>query len=272
MKNVITRSLSGIVYVALIIGAIIAGQNWFYALCLLFALGGMLELQQMAAQSIKPAGMAILLRSLDIAAAVCVVSLISMFDQLFVIGGCIFLYFMLRFVLTLYDKRAQALKALAFSIMTLAYVAVPLMILSTLYDTYDAHNRSLVLFIFILIWLNDTGAYCFGCTLGRHKLYERLSPKKTWEGFVGGMAVSIAAAMAGTFLTDYGWNLWQWAGLGAVVSIFGTWGDLFESLIKRTFGVKDSGNIIPGHGGVLDRIDSLLFATPAVFAYTMLAL
>ena len=131
----------------------------------------------------------------------------------------------------------------------------------------------LLLGLFIFIWLYDTGAYCVGVLLGRHRLFERISPKKSWEGVIGGVAFSVLGAFA-----SHHWfneffqvpDLMTWVGLSVVVAVFATFGDLVESLIKRTVGVKDSGNIMPGHGGILDRIDSLLLVAPAVLIYLQL--
>ena len=120
-----------------------------------------------------------------------------------------------------------------------------------------------------MIWLNDTGAYLTGRSFGRHKLCERLSPKKTWEGFWGGFAFSVLAGVV-TALFFMPYNPALLAAYGAMVSVISTYGDLFESLLKRTAGVKDSGNLIPGHGGILDRIDSLLLVIPAVLAYMLM--
>ena len=124
----------------------------------------------------------------------------------------------------------------------------------------------LPLSIFIFTWVNDTGAYCTGMLFGKHRLFERISPKKSWEGSVGGAAFSLlAAAVMSRFFPFL--SLPQWMGLGLTVVVFGTWGDLTESLLKRTLGIKDSGNILPGHGGMLDRFDSTLMAVPAAVIY-----
>ena len=130
----------------------------------------------------------------------------------------------------------------------------------------------LPLSIFIFLWTNDTGAYCSGSLFGKHKLFPRISPAKSWEGSIGGgILVVIVAALIGYSTTnESGVNMLtipQWIGLGIVVAVFGTWGDLVESLFKRTLGVKDSGNILPGHGGMLDRFDSSLMAIPAAVVY-----
>jgi phosphatidate cytidylyltransferase len=135
-----------------------------------------------------------------------------------------------------------------------------------------AFNTLLPLSVFVFLWVNDTGAYCVGSLLGRHKLFPRISPGKSWEGSIGGAVFVLAAAWAVSyFLDDMMLNLYEWLGLGLVVVVFGTWGDLVESLFKRTLGVKDSGSILPGHGGMLDRFDSSLLAIPAavIYLYTL---
>jgi phosphatidate cytidylyltransferase len=120
--------------------------------------------------------------------------------------------------------------------------------------------------------VNDSGAYCCGSLLGRHKLFPRISPGKSWEGSIGGAVFVLVAAWAiSSFLDGQMLTLPEWLGLGLTVVVFGTWGDLVESLFKRTLGIKDSGNILPGHGGMLDRFDSSLLAIPAavVYLYTL---
>ena len=118
--------------------------------------------------------------------------------------------------------------------------------------------------------MNDTGAFCVGSLIGRHRLFERISPKKSWEGFWGGLFFTIVAAVIiDTYFPAYfsEFDVIRWVGMAIVVSAFSTWGDLAESMVKRTAGVKDSGHLLPGHGGILDRIDSLLFVVPAVLIY-----
>ena len=122
-------------------------------------------------------------------------------------------------------------------------------------------------YIFI-IWANDVFAYLVGMTFGRHRLCERLSPKKSWEGFFGGLAGAVATGLAAAYALDT--NYWVWGGLALVASLSGVAGDLVESMFKREAGVKDSGQVIPGHGGVLDRFDALLLSAPYVFLYLLL--
>ena len=139
-------------------------------------------------------------------------------------------------------------------------------------STRNVFNYLVPLCVFIFLWANDTGAYCCGSLLGRHKLFPRISPGKSWEGSIGGaVIVLIVAYFIGRYEaglnSETGLTVLQWMGLGLVVVVFGTWGDLVESLFKRTLGIKDSGNILPGHGGMLDRFDSSLMAMPASVIY-----
>jgi phosphatidate cytidylyltransferase len=130
-------------------------------------------------------------------------------------------------------------------------------------------SPGIIIGFFILIWANDTGAYLTGMSLGKHKLMERISPKKTWEGFIGGI---IIAALVAWFLSD--WlgvvNRFSWVIISMIISVAGTYGDLVESMLKRSTGVKDSGTIMPGHGGFLDRFDSAVVSFPLVYLFISL--
>ena len=272
MKNIVTRSLSGIVYVALIVCALLAGSNWFTTLMALFALLAVREFQMLTGDASQRGPIQLLINTIDIATAIALC--LATLDDLYYIFFDTYLlavYLIVRVVLSLYDKRPDTFAATGRSILSVLYIGLPLSLAALLDRTAGGQtmSRYLMLIIFIMIWLNDTGAYCVGCTLGRHRLFERLSPKKSWEGFWGGMLFCIAAGVACAYAIDV--DKWmQWIGLGIIVSIFSTWGDLFESLMKRTMGVKDSGHLIPGHGGILDRIDSLLLVAPASFIYAFL--
>jgi phosphatidate cytidylyltransferase len=157
------------------------------------------------------------------------------------------------------------------------YIALPFSLLNVL--AFTATNNGVVTFNTLLplssvvfLCVNDSGTNCVGSLHDKHKLFPRISPGKSWEGSVGGGVFVLAAAYAiSYFMDDRMLTMPQWMGLGLVVVIFGTWGDLIESLFKRTLGVKDSGNILPGHGGMLDRFDSSLLAIPAavIYLYTL---
>ena len=188
----------------------------------------------------------------------------------------------------LFTRNADPVNDWAYSMMSQMYVALPLSCLNILAFRYGAdgveYNFLLPLSIFVFLWMNDTGAYCTGSLLGRHKLFPRVSPGKSWEGSVGGAIIVVLVAVLMSWVdeshllvsfgaTETGLTFAQWIGLGLVVVVFGTLGDLVESLFKRTLGIKDSGNILPGHGGMLDRFDSSLMAIPAsvIYIYTLTA-
>ena len=170
----------------------------------------------------------------------------------------------------LFDTKSKPLDNMAYFIMSQVYVALPFSLLCVLSaagaDTEGTYNFLMPLSIFIFIWFNDTGAFLFGCTLGRHKMFERVSPKKTWEGFAGGAFAAIVAGVALSHFSDI-MSLWEWIGMGLTVVATATLGDLIESVMKREMQIKDSGNILPGHGGMLDRFDSTLLAVPAAVVY-----
>jgi phosphatidate cytidylyltransferase len=184
-------------------------------------------------------------------------------------------------VAELYLKAKDPVNNWAYTMFSQLYIALPLSLLNVLAyrsNGYDIQYTYLTpLAVFVFLWINDAGAYCVGSLLGRHKLFPRISPGKSWEGSIGGGLLVMAVAVAiWHFTTQYdvnelGLTALEWAGLGLVVVVFGTWGDLIESLFKRTLGIKDSGNILPGHGGMLDRFDSTLMAVPAavVYLYTL---
>ena len=186
-------------------------------------------------------------------------------------------------VAELYLKNEDPIHSWAYTMMSQIYIALPFSLLNTLAfhlapQGYVAYDALLPLSVFVFLWMNDTGAYLCGSLLGKHKLFPRISPGKSWEGSIGGGILVIAVAVLVWYLADQyqlnqlGLSAVEWAGLGLTVVIFGTWGDLVESLFKRTLGIKDSGNILPGHGGMLDRFDSSLLAIPAavVYLYTIM--
>jgi phosphatidate cytidylyltransferase len=155
-------------------------------------------------------------------------------------------------------------------IFTVIYVALPFSFALGLpkYSSYDNNFSLEVLFLFILIWSSDTFAYLTGKFFGKHKMAPKISPKKTWEGYAGGVILTLVLSY---FIEKYQHDLrGNWMVVGFLVASFAPLGDLVESQLKRSFGVKDSGNIIPGHGGVLDRLDSFLICVPVVYLYFIL--
>lgn len=182
------------------------------------------------------------------------------------------------FITELYTDRVHALNNWAYSMLSQMYVALPFALLcvpafqnAPAYHSYPVEYVGILpLSVFIFLWSNDTGAYCIGSLFGRHKLFFSISPNKSWEGAVGGGVTALAVALLLSRFFDI-LSPVQWVGLALTVVFFGTWGDLVESLMKRQLGVKDSGALLPGHGGMLDRFDSSLLAIPAstVYLYTL---
>ena len=173
------------------------------------------------------------------------------------------------FVCELFRRSATPLANLGATLLGVLYVAVPLSLL--LYVPVLAGDgvwrpETVLCYIFI-IWANDVFAYLVGMTFGRHRLCERLSPKKSWEGFFGGIAGAVVLGLVAARVMDG--SCWVWAGLALVAAATGVLGDLVESMFKRAAGVKDSGTLIPGHGGVLDRFDAMLLSAPFVFVYML---
>lgn len=186
----------------------------------------------------------------------------------------------LVFIIELYRKEEKPFDSIAHTLFPLLYTTLPLSLLpfaafghSGLRSILPAGNISfspgIVIGFFVLLWLNDTGAYLAGVTFGRHRLMERISPKKSWEGFAGGALLALAAAW---WMTDWlgitgrgGWLI-----ISVIITVAGTYGDLTESMLKRSLGVKDSGTILPGHGGFLDRFDSTLVSFPLVYLFIVL--
>lgn len=261
IKKLLIRAASGLIYVGIIIGCIFWGPVPFSWLAALFSTLAIIEFEKITHElTVKT----IPTITLDIVGAICIVfgwMIYPMAIWLFVL--------VCRLILQLYIRDGSPLSDLSKSMMTQLYIGLPLGVM-TFIGTWV--SLSLIMTIFFMIWINDTGAFLVGSTLGRHRLFERISPKKSWEGFFGGLIFNM---VAGVLFYVYGsnffgiefMNLSESIILGVIVTLFGTWGDLIESMVKRNLHIKDSGNIIPGHGGILDRIDSLLLVMPTVLVY-----
>ncbi len=177
------------------------------------------------------------------------------------------------FLFELYKKDKTPFTDISYTFTGLIYVTVPFCFYFSLgfLQDWNTYNFHLPLAFLLMLWASDTGAYLFGRKLGAHKLFERHSPKKTWEGFFGGVLTSlIVAFIISLFFTEI--NLWIWGGMAVIIVSFGTLGDLVESMLKRSLDAKDSGTLLPGHGGLLDRFDGLLIAAPLIYAYLYLLL
>lgn len=275
MNNFIKRTLTGILFVAVLIGAILYGPITF---SVLFALITGLAVWEFSTL-INKGGQAVINRPMCTLAGVSLFVAIMGFSE-GIVGGEIFVPYLLiliyLLVSELYLKGSNPVSNWAYTMMSQLYVALPFALLNILYfypiqvgsgETATVITSPiLALSIFIFLWASDSGAYCVGSLIGKHRLFERISPKKSWEGSIGGgILAMLAAGVLWHFFPIM--NLWQWIGTSLVVVVFGTWGDLVESLMKRQLGIKDSGNILPGHGGILDRFDSAMLAIPAVIVY-----
>lgn len=173
----------------------------------------------------------------------------------------------------LYRKRKDPFTNIAHGFLGIIYVAVPITLLINIVHPNDEIGYNPLFFVgwLMLILSSDSGAYLAGTAFGKHKLFERISPKKSWEGAAGGLLMSMAFAVGFSYFLDF-LSVWEWIGLSIVSVIAGIYGDLVESLLKRNVGAKDSGTLLPGHGGVLDRLDSIGLATPFAFVYLKLFL
>ena len=273
-SNFLQRAITGVIFVAVLVGCILGGPISF---TILFALISALTINEFGnivnrmehMRMNKPISM---LAGLFLFLCFGYIGVVPGANEIFIPYLFLILYL---FISELYKKQSNPLNNWAYAMMSQIYIALSFALLNVLAyhssatESVSQYNPILPLSIFIFNWVNDTGAYCTGMLFGKHRLFERISPKKSWEGSIGGAVFSIIAAIVlahfFTFLSTGVWN-----GLGLTVVVFGTWGDLTESLMKRTLGIKDSGNILPGHGGMLDRFDSTLMAVPAAVVYLYL--
>ncbi len=272
MNNLLVRSITGLFYVVIMVVCFLRPLGMVFVFALITAMTVWEYCSLVNARE----GVAV---NRFICAAAALFLLLAMFG--FCAGltpAIVFIPYLITiiylFVAELYLKQEDPINNWAYAMLSQLYIALPLSTISILAYYTGTYYYLLPLSIFIFIWCNDTGAYVVGSLIGRHKLFPRISPKKSWEGCAGGLLLVLAVATLVWRLEPEhlsGLSLPQWLGLGAVVVVCGTWGDLIESLFKRTLGIKDSGTILPGHGGMLDRFDSSLLALPAavVYIYTL---
>lgn len=271
-NNFIQRAVTGVLFVIVLVGCILYSPLSFG---ILFTIISALSVHEFAQLVSKSGEVSINKTITALWGAYLFLALMSFCTQQSV-GARVFLPYLgllLYMMITeLYLKKKNPTGNWAYSMLSQLYVALPFALLNVLAfqnspeTSSVTYNPILPLSIFVFIWLSDTGAYCVGSLIGKHRLFERISPKKSWEGSIGGGIFSIASSLGFAHFFPF-MPGWQWVGLAIVVVIFGTWGDLTESLMKRQLGIKDSGNILPGHGGMLDRFDSALMAIPAAVVY-----
>ena len=271
-NNFIQRAVTGVLFVIVLVGCILYSPLSFG---ILFTIISVLSVHEFAQLVSKSSEVSINKTITALGGAYLFLALMSFCTQQSV-GARVFLPYLgllLYMMITeLYLKKKNPTGNWAYSMLSQLYVALPFALLNVLAFQNSSetgsvtYNPILPLSIFVFIWLSDTGAYCVGSLIGKHRLFERISPKKSWEGSIGGGIFSIASSLGFAHFFPF-MPGWQWVGLAIVVVIFGTWGDLTESLMKRQLGIKDAGNILPGHGGMLDRFDSALMAIPAAVVY-----
>ncbi len=271
-RNLFTRGITGIVYVCILLFGILYNK---YSFVIVFGIILVLALDEFY-RLIEQKTPHLISKLFNILFGVTIFLSAYLFLEersilAFPITSLIYLLFL--FASTIVIKRPDIFNTIIYSVFGQLYITLPLCLLLLISYEYKLPNTiyyyAFVLAIFVFIWVNDTFAFLTGITLGKHKLLERISPKKTIEGFIGGISFTVLAGVGFSFLfIEY--NIYFWIGFALIVSLFATLGDLFESLIKRTYKVKDSGTLIPGHGGILDRIDSLLIVVPAIYVYLLI--
>ena len=271
--DIITRALSGAVFVVAVIGSILLHPYAYAVLMAGVVLWALLEFHNIINKDRIHIG-----KYIDALFGVTLFS-VSFFYAHGHITGKVFLLFIplltFLFISQLYCKNHHSSRTIAYTLTGLIYIALPFSLCNGLvFPSGDSgflnpdskYVPDILLGFFILLWTNDTFAYLTGIIFGKHRLFERISPKKSWEGFIGGLictiALSLLVARCLPILPVY-----HWMAVATIIVVFGVYGDLVESLLKRNLKIKDSGRFLPGHGGILDRFDSVLLAAPMVFFY-----
>lgn len=278
MGNFVRRTLTGVWIVLFIIGGFWLHPISFFLTGLILLAGTQYEYFLMIRNTgVRPQMITGMLTGISayILSTLIAAGLISMSYMLILIP-----MMSLIMVIELYRKQDKPFDSLAHTFFSVLYTAIPFSMFpfaafsrsgldSILPHSSIIFSPGIILGFFILLWTNDTAAYLTGITFGKHRLMERISPKKSWEGFFGGVIIAIAIA----WLLS-GWlgvlDLKSWIVVSVIISVAGTYGDLVESMLKRSYGVKDSGTIMPGHGGFLDRFDSVIISFPLVYLYISL--
>jgi len=269
MTNLLKRALSGIVFVSVLIFSILYSKISFIFLFFILMILCLYEFKKMIKlKSVFPYLIGILFFVFGNILNVQDVPSRLIFEY---VGVALFLTIFITFASILFAKKEEVISHLGKIFLSIIYIVVPFTLIVQIPFLNSSFNyvNTTILGVFLLIWTNDTFAFIVGKNLGKNKLLERISPNKTIEGFLGGMVFTFTLSflLAKQFTTL---SLTQWVVIAGIVSIFGVLGDLIESMFKRQAGVKDSSNFIPGHGGFLDRFDSVIFAAPFIFIYLQL--
>ena len=267
MNETLKRSLSGAVYIILLIGAILYSTESFFILFGFFLLLAVYEFCSLVhLQKIFPVLLAILCYG-SVSYLLFTKNKLSQSFNISLLLATILVS--VKGIVFLFDHQKAQISTISKYTFLLGYIIFPFIIITKIPFGKFGYNPKILIGIFILIWTNDTFAYLVGKTFGKHKLFERISPKKTIEGFLGGLVFAVLGSFVISKYYISGSQLAQniWIVIAVLVSLFGTIGDLIESKFKRIAAVKDSGKIMPGHGGILDRLDSVIFVAPFVYLF-----
>lgn len=268
MNNFLKRTLTAIVFVAVLLGCTIWSQFSFSVLFFVITILGVWEFYTLSEKGgsnpQKIVGTIIGAVLFAGNALVCM----GYLDPRFLVINIPLLF--LIFIIELYSKAADPFRNIAFTLMGILYVALPFSLLNYIATATEVYNYQLLFGFFFILWCNDSGAYLVGSAIGKHKLFLRVSPGKTWEGSAGGALASygVAYLISGWYTSI---SRIDWMVIATILIVIGTLGDLVKSIFKRSLNVKDSGTILPGHGGILDRFDSLIMSAPFVFTYLYFA-
>lgn len=270
MSNLLTRTISGVIFMILMVCGIYFSEFGFAALFLFLLVMGQWEFNRMSIEH----GYFVMPKTLTTIAGALLFTMVFLWMRFDINPSFILLSFipiMVAMVVSLYEKDKSAYASIANTYASMLYVSVPLTIANFLVFSDGVYNGVLLLCFFGLIWGSDVGAYCLGCTLGKNgkKMFPSISPKKSWWGFAGGLMTAIIISLVLHFTHVFTFGLVHSVVLAILINVASVFGDLVESVWKRYYGVKDSGKIIPGHGGILDRFDSTLFAVPVGTIYLL---
>ncbi|GAO29030.1 phosphatidate cytidylyltransferase [Geofilum rubicundum] len=267
MNNFWQRVLTGIIFVIAIIGGMWWHQFSYLLIFFTVVLLGMLEFVELV--KARPV-------SAQIGSAITLGSFWYLISFFVLSGGMAVQWLMFIvpmiiavFIIELFRNSNTPLLNIACTLIIPFYVALPFSFLHFLVFKGGSYDFGLLLGFFILIWANDSGAYLVGVNFGKRRLFKRISPRKSWEGAIGGFVFTLIVAYIIHYFNG-GLNVIHWLVIGMIISVMGTFGDLVESMLKRSVNVKDSGSLLPGHGGVLDRFDAVIFAAPLVCGYLIL--
>jgi len=271
VNNFTQRILTGTVFIAAILSPV-----WFgpVSSTILFLIIGLLSLHEffsmVQAEVRQPNKAAGYIAALAIYGGLNISHLYPDFPPAFQGASLIYPSFALIFIAELYRKKTEPFGNIGYTITGVLYTVLPFALLNDLsFSEAGAYDRDILLGYFFLLWSSDSFAYVFGMLLGKHRLFERISPKKSWEGSIGGGLSTMGIAwLISTYQTQY--TIGEWLGMALIIVIAGTLGDLCESLLKRSLNVKDSGSILPGHGGMLDRFDGLFISVPLLWVFLQL--